>query len=276
MLPDPLIVEPKRKLKAVLKGFNGVTIQGKDGLNGRDGIDGLNGTDGRDGINGKDGLNGKDGRDGIDGLNGVDGRDGIDGKDGSLDTAEQIADKLNALEGQVDLKVLKGWKEFLSNLGEKGSATRVYGTRMLRNLVDVIGAKDATTGQVLTKQADGTFAFEDASGGSSADAFGITVDGAGSVITTGSKGTRYIESDCTITGWDIRSDISGSCVFNIKRSGVSISGTEKPTLSGASSNQDLALSTWTTSLTAGDVIEFVVDSASTLTRATVTILVTKV
>lgn len=107
------------------------------------------------------------------------------------------------------------------------------------------------------------------------DSFGIVVDGAGTAITTGSKGTKYIPWDCTITGWDIRSDISGSCVFNVKRAGVSLAGTEKPTLSASSSNSDLALSTWTTSLLAGDVVEFVVDSASTLTRATVTILVSK-
>jgi hypothetical protein len=108
------------------------------------------------------------------------------------------------------------------------------------------------------------------------DSFGIVVDGAGTAITTGSKGSKYIPWDCTITGWDIRSDVSGSCVFDVKRSGISLAGSEKPTLSGASSNQDLALSTWTTSLSAGDVVEFVVDSASTVTRATVTILVSKI
>lgn len=119
--------------------------------------------------------------------------------------------------------------------------------------------------------------LENSPGGSgSEDSFGIVVDGGGSAITTGSKGTKYIPWDCTITGWDIRSDISGDCVFNVKRSGVSIAGSEKPTLSSASSNSDMALSTWTTSLSAGDVIEFVVDSAATLTRATVTILVNKV
>ena len=107
------------------------------------------------------------------------------------------------------------------------------------------------------------------------DSFGIVVDGAGTAITTGSKGVRYIPFDCTVTGWDIRSDISGSCVFDVKRSGVSLAGTEKPTLTASTSNQDLTLSTWTTSLLTGDVVEFVVDSASTLTRATLTILVTK-
>ena len=165
MLPDPLIVEPKRVLKATIKNFNGVFIKGKDGEKGETGLTGEKGEKGdrgEKGTIGDKGKDGKDGRDGVDGLNGVDGRDG---KDGSPDTAEQIADKLNTLEERVDLKVLKGWKEFLANLGEKGSATRVYGSRMLRNLVDVIGAKDATTGQVLTKQSDGTFAFEDAVAG---------------------------------------------------------------------------------------------------------------
>lgn len=108
------------------------------------------------------------------------------------------------------------------------------------------------------------------------DSFGLVVDGGGSAITTGSKGTRYIPFDCIITGWDIRSDISGNVVVDVKRSGVSLAGTEKPTLSGATSNQDLVLSTWTTSLLAGDVIEFVIDSASTLTRATLTMLITKI
>jgi hypothetical protein len=114
------------------------------------------------------------------------------------------------------------------------------------------------------------------SGGVSEDSFGLVVDGGGSPVTTGSKGYKYIPWDCTITGWNILGDVSGSVVVDVKKSGVSIAGTEKPTLSSASSNQDLALSTWSTSLLAGDVIEFVVDSASTLTRTTLTILVTKV
>lgn len=107
------------------------------------------------------------------------------------------------------------------------------------------------------------------------DTFGITVDGATVVLTTGTKGYRYIEQNCTITGWDLRSDVSGSIVFDVKRGGVSLAGTEKPTLTAAASDSNLALTTWTTSLVAGDIIEFVIDSASTITRATLTILITK-
>lgn len=107
------------------------------------------------------------------------------------------------------------------------------------------------------------------------DIFGITVDGAGNALTTGIKGFRYIEQDCVITGWDVRSDVTGSIIFDVKRNGVSIAGTEKPTISTASSGQDTTLTTWTTSLSTGDIIEFTIDSVATITRATLTILITK-
>lgn len=108
------------------------------------------------------------------------------------------------------------------------------------------------------------------------DTFGITVDGGVAVLTTGTKGYRYIEQNCTITGWHLQANASGDVVFDVKRSGVSIAGTEKPTLTAQQTNSDLALTTWTTSLVAGDIIEFVIDSATTITRATLTILVTKI
>jgi len=128
---------------------------------------------------------------------------------------------------------------------------------------------------------DGTFA---APSGSTAqeDIIGFVVDGAGSAITTGSKGYREIPYGCTINSWTILGKESGSCVVDVKRctySGfpttASIAGTEKPTLSSAQKNQDATLSTWTTSLAAGDILEFVVDSASTVTRITVSIKVTR-
>lgn len=107
------------------------------------------------------------------------------------------------------------------------------------------------------------------------DEFWLTVDWAGTVVTTWSKWFRYMWYDGTITGWNVNSDVSWSIVFDIKRSGVSIAGTEKPTLSSQSSNSDLTLTTWTTAITAWDELEFIVDSASTVTRATLTILITK-
>lgn len=199
------------------------------------------------GEKGKDGKNGKDGADGINGL------DGINGKDGAEITPEELVTKLESLkeEERLDVSAIKGVEELLQN--------KVEGIKTSR------GGLSRATADTLYEPI----------GGSDEDSFGIVVDGAGTAITTGSKGVRYIPFDCTVTGWDIRGDISGSCVFDVKRSSTSLAGTEKPTLTASTSSQNLALSTWTTSLVAGDVVEFVVDSATTLTRATLTILVTK-
>jgi hypothetical protein len=120
--------------------------------------------------------------------------------------------------------------------------------------------------------------------GATAGSFGITIDGGGSAITTGVKGYVEIPYSGTITGWTILGDVSGSCVIDIWKDTFvnfpptvadTIAGSEKPTLSSAVSNRDLNLTTWTTSVTAGDIIAFNVDSASTVTRVNLTIKITK-
>jgi hypothetical protein len=114
--------------------------------------------------------------------------------------------------------------------------------------------------------------------------FGITIDGGGSAITTGVKGYITIPYNCTITGWDIFSDVSGSIVVDVWKDTYAnfpptvadtIAGSEKPTLSSATKNQDNNLTTWTTSVSSGDIIGFNVDSASTLTRVNLIIKVSK-
>lgn len=115
--------------------------------------------------------------------------------------------------------------------------------------------------------------------------FGITIDGGGNVISTGVKGYVTIPYNCTITGWDIFADQVGSCVIDLWKDTYanfspnisdSITGSEKPTLSSAQKNQDNSLSTWTTSISAGDIIAFNVDSATTVTRVNVIIKVNKI
>ena len=120
--------------------------------------------------------------------------------------------------------------------------------------------------------------------GTTLGSFGITIDGGGSPITTGEKGSIVIPYNGTITGWVITSDVTGSTVIDLWKdtydnypttSGDTITGTEKPTLSSQIKNRDLTLTSWTTNVTAGDVITFNVDSASTVTRVNLTILITK-
>lgn len=62
--------------------------------------------------------------------------------------------------------------------------------------------------------------------------------------------------------------------MNVKKSNYSswptmtgIAGTEKPTLSGGIKNQDVTLTTWTTEVSEGDILEYSIESVTTITRA---------
>lgn len=112
-------------------------------------------------------------------------------------------------------------------------------------------------------------------------AFFYTIDGGGAVIATGAKGQLDIPVNCTITGWVMTGDVSGSSVVDVLRSTYSafpstssISSTDKPTLVSAQKNENLSVSVWTTALNAGDQLQFNVNSASTVTRLNLTIIVT--
>lgn len=104
---------------------------------------------------------------------------------------------------------------------------------------------------------------------------GLTVilDGGGSAITTSQpKPIIRVPYAATVTAWYVNADQSGSIVVDVKRASAgapttfaSIAGTEKPTLSSQQANSDAALSTWTTSLAAGDWLRFDVESAATVT-----------
>lgn len=105
--------------------------------------------------------------------------------------------------------------------------------------------------------------------------FTIIFDNRGSAIGTGIKGDVRIPFNCTVTGWTLLADQTGSIVINVWRDsyanfppvvGDAIAGSEKPTLSSANKNQDLNLTTWTTVLNEGDILRFNVESVSTVTR----------
>ncbi len=139
-----------------------------------------------------------------------------------------------------------------------------------------------TTGQALIKDSSSNYDVEWGIP-TTEGAIGIVIDGGGSAITTGSKGSITIPYNCEILNWTLTADIAGDIVIDVKKATYSgfpttssIAGSEKPTLSAAQKNQDLTLTTWTTTVTAGDVLEFVVDSAATVTKVTLSIKVNKV
>lgn len=113
---------------------------------------------------------------------------------------------------------------------------------------------------------------------------GITIDGAGSVPTTGPKGFIQIPFAGTITGWTIVADRSGSVSIEIWKvassappaapsiptSSNKISASAPCALSSAQSAAVGAsgVSTWTTAVAQWDVIAFQLDSIATVQRLT--------
>jgi hypothetical protein len=109
------------------------------------------------------------------------------------------------------------------------------------------------------------------------------IDGGGSSPLAGAYGQLTIPFAFTITGVYLTSDVSGSCVLDIKTcangsfpgSLTSITASDKPTLSSSQFSADTTLTGWTTSVSSNSQLQFLVSSASTLTRINVTLVCTR-
>lgn len=93
------------------------------------------------------------------------------------------------------------------------------------------------------------------------------VDSGSNPMALGNKGTLTIDVTGEIQSWVLLSDVPGTLRLNIKKCSydtypnfVSISGTEKPQLNNQSKNRDEDLTSWTTILTAGDILQFEVEN----------------
>ena len=117
---------------------------------------------------------------------------------------------------------------------------------------------------------------------------GFTVDGAGSTITTGTKGFIYVPYSGTITGVTLLSTdaavTSCSIVVDIWNAALAsypptvantITASDLPTLSSATNSQDTTLTGWTTAITAGAVLGFHVNSVTSCLRVTLVLNLSK-
>jgi len=109
---------------------------------------------------------------------------------------------------------------------------------------------------------------------------GITIDGGGSTITTGTKGYIVVPYDCTIVSSTMLADKTGSAVVDVWRctyaqfdagathpvSADKLTASAPPTITASTKAQDTTLTGWTKTIAAGDVIAFNVTSASSVTR----------
>jgi hypothetical protein len=116
-------------------------------------------------------------------------------------------------------------------------------------------------------------------------AIGYSISGGGAAITTGVAGTGLtIPFNCTISEWTLQANVSGSIVIDIWKDTYAnfpptvadtITGSAKPTISASNKGNSSTLTGWTTTISAGDVLYFNVDSCSTITEVTLTMKVTK-
>jgi hypothetical protein len=113
----------------------------------------------------------------------------------------------------------------------------------------------------------------------------IIFDGGGAVLTTGIKKV-YLEIPYsgTITAVRLFADQVGSVVIDIWKDTYAnfpptvadtITASAKPTLTSAIKSEDTTLTGWTKSITKGDILEFNIDSVSTITKLTLTLNIDK-
>jgi len=161
---------------------------------------------------------------------------------------------------------------------ETASAAQLPGISTLNTLTgatQTLGV-DTTTGATFGWSSSGTAHTLQTGTDFSTRTVGITVDGAGSAITTGVKGFIEVPFNATIIQATTLLDQSGSIVFDVWKDTYAnyaptvadtITASAKPTVSTATKAQDATLTGWTTAITAGDIIGFNVDSITTATRA---------
>jgi hypothetical protein len=113
------------------------------------------------------------------------------------------------------------------------------------------------------------------------------IDGGGSAITTGVKGHVQVPFACTITECRLLADQSGTIAVDIwkdtyanfppdNNDSITDTGTT-PNIAAATKYEDTSLTNWTTSISAGDILAFNVDSnpATNITRCTVVLKIIK-
>jgi len=108
----------------------------------------------------------------------------------------------------------------------------------------------------------------------------FVVDGAGAPLAAGPGCDVELPWAYVLEGWALYADASGSAVLDLRTATyatfpalASICASAKPTLTSAQKAQDTALTGWTTALPRGTVLRPVLESASTVTRLSLTLWV---
>ena len=191
----------------------------------------------------------------------------------TLDTDSVDANELNATGVEAEL-------EAALDIGGEVTSTGMASTVIADSVTVtgwVMGASTATTPSANDNDTSlATSAFVQTELDSHEPrAIGITIDGGGSAITTGVKGFIEVPYACTITRSTTLADQSGSIVIDVWKDTYAnypptvadtITASAKPTITTATKAQDATLTGWTTTVAAGDILGFNVDSITTIQR----------
>ena len=260
---------------------------GPAGLQGPVGPQGSVGPAGPQGATGPAGPTGPMGPQGSSGPAGAQGQQGNTGQTGPT-----------GLPGADGNTILSGAGAPTSGLGDPGdfyidtSTGRIYGPKVGTNwgsgtsMVGPAGPQgpqgiqgpQGATGNTGSQGPAGTPGFLDA-------VINFIIDGGGQVISTGLKGFVEVPAAMTINRWTLLADVSGSIVVDVWKDTYAnapptvadvITASAKPTISSAQKNQSATLTGWTTTLNAGDILAFNVNSVTSITRCTISLKCTKI
>lgn len=110
------------------------------------------------------------------------------------------------------------------------------------------------------------------------------IDGGGSTIPIGVKGSLVIPFNCVVSSWSLMADTTGSIQVDIWKSDFaayppsvanSISPSNKAKITTAAKASSSNLTGWNTTISADDILVFNVDSATTISRVTLGLSLTR-
>jgi hypothetical protein len=115
-------------------------------------------------------------------------------------------------------------------------------------------------------------------------AVSLIVDGSGALFSNGVKGYLQIPFAAQITAVTLLADVTGSVVVDVWKdtysnfpptAADSICGASKPTITAGTKYTDSTLTGWTTTINAGDIIAFAIDSVASITRLTISLTIVR-
>ena len=227
------------------------------GASGPQGIQGVQGSAGPQGAQGAQGVQGSPGPQGVQGSEGTVGAQGVQGSSGP-----------QGVQGSEGSPGAQGVQGSAGSQGVQGSGGTVgaQGVQGSPGPQGVQGSPGPQGVQGSVPTVNRTV--------------GVSIDGGGTAITTGTKGYVEVPYAGTITEWKIISDISGSAVFDVWKSNAaiptnsnSITASAKPTLTSSQRAASTTLTGWTTGVSVNDVFGFEVESASTITKAVLILVI---